>query len=76
MTKPLTPIEVIQMKVTQRMLDNELHTFCSRTEKQLIIRTRMIFDLIKLKACEMTATTLGVKSVSDLARRKLNKMVQ
>lgn len=75
-SKTLTTMEGIKMKVTEKMLDRELFTFCSRTEKQLIIRTRMLFDPVKLEACRTMAVWCDVKPVEELASKKLNVMVQ
>jgi len=57
--------------VPEKMLDEELFTFCNRTENQLAIRVRMIFDPVKLQACRIMAQWCGVKKIEELTRKKM-----
>jgi hypothetical protein len=62
-------------QVTEKMLDNELFTFCNRTENQLAIRVRMLFDPVKLQTCRIMSDWCGLKKIEMLTRKKLEMVL-
>ena len=57
--------------VPEKLLEKELFTFCKRTENQLKIRVKMLFDPLKLQACRLMAEWCGLKDLEKMTRQKL-----
>ena len=57
--------------VTEKLLDETLFVFCKRTENQLKIRVKMLFDPLKLQACRLMAEWCGLKEIERMTREKM-----
>jgi len=57
--------------VTEKLLDETLFVFCKRTENQLKIRVKMLFDPPKLQACRLMAEWCGLKEIERMTREKM-----
>lgn len=57
--------------VSEKLIEEEIFTFCKRTENQLKIRVKMLFDPLKLQACRTVAEWCGLKEIERMTRKKL-----
>lgn len=75
LSKSIKAQKEMASKVTQKMLDGELHRFTTMTTDQLKARVNKIKSPVKAEAMRTMALWCGVKPVMRLARKRRNELV-